>query len=523
MPRKLELTFQKGGNGRAGRWKKFYRGSTYYLGNGRNKSDLESYRKALAKWRKLEMKLNAELPDKRKPHEKEYDEVIGEWELVLSWAVQHGEDEQAAIAREKLAELRTRREKPKPPPITHADRLWSRFRPDQAVLREIGEMATASRGHEELARFRAAMFQSAIAKNSSYVATMENDIAGVDSLRRAEIQWEDRLANQGKVVASEETQTLEGWVKRYLGQQQHRVSAEDLSAGRFISGQAALGHFRDWVGPQILVSTISGQTLSSYHSHQLELIASNKCAPGYARDRMASVRAFIRWLWGQDAIEQLPKNIDSNELKIARRTVTPKTFEVAEIKELLGLSSGRTRLYILLGLNCGMQQKDISDLKTTDVAWRDGTITRKRSKTQKHQCVPTVTYQLWPETMALLREFRSDSDVVLLNRNGDRLLQERLEEDGSYKKSDNIKNAYERVIRKASFSKPFKLLRKTSATLIDAEERFRGLDELFLGHAPSTIAKKHYTATGRSALDAALEFLRTKYEIDKIDEENASL
>ena len=46
MPRKLELTFQRGAEGRVGRWKKFYRGKAYYLGGGRGKSDLGSYREA---------------------------------------------------------------------------------------------------------------------------------------------------------------------------------------------------------------------------------------------------------------------------------------------------------------------------------------------------------------------------------------------------------------------------------------------------------------------------------------------
>ena len=42
MSRKLELTFQRGLQGRVGRWKKFYRGKAYYLGSGRGKSDLDS-------------------------------------------------------------------------------------------------------------------------------------------------------------------------------------------------------------------------------------------------------------------------------------------------------------------------------------------------------------------------------------------------------------------------------------------------------------------------------------------------
>ncbi len=101
MPRKWELTFQRGAEGRVGRWKKFYRGKVHYLGSGRGKSDLESYRAAVAAWTSLKVKLDAEVVVLPRARDAEYDEVIREWELVLSWSVQHGADGEAVLAREK--------------------------------------------------------------------------------------------------------------------------------------------------------------------------------------------------------------------------------------------------------------------------------------------------------------------------------------------------------------------------------------------------------------------------------------
>lgn len=118
--------------------------------------------------------------------------------------------------------------------------------------------------------------------------------------------------------------------------------------------------------------------------------------------------------------------------------------------------------------------------------------------------------------MALLQQCRSGTETVLLNRNGTPLVHERISPAGKYCKSDNVKNAYERVLKKLSLARPFKLLRKTSATLIHSHERFRGLDQLFLGHAPAPIPEKHYSATGRNALDAALEYMREEYPISPI-------
>ena len=509
MPRKFELTFQRGAEGRVGRWKKFYRGKAYYLGSGRGKSDVASYREAVAAWAALKVKLDAEIVRLPRSCDAEYDEVIREWELVLSWSVQHGADEEAVVAREMLGELRERREKVRQPPVTHSDRLWSRFRPEQKVLEELAELAK-TRGSGDLEQFRFEML-----KRRGKIAMLEksSSIDEVSSTQRAEIQWQDRLANQSQVAAAEETHSLGGWVKMFLAKEQQRVGAGDLSPGRFTSMKASIFYFRNWAGADVDVSTIAGQTLTRYHSHLLELMAADRCAATYARDRLVAVKTLIRWLWGQDAIENLPKNIDSKELKITRRTTTPETMTHAEVATLLRETTGLNRLCILLGLNCGMTQKDISDLLDADVSWPTGTITRKRSKTANHVGVPTVTYQLWPETLRLLQQHRSQTEVVLLTKAGKRLVEERLDETGSYRKSDSVKSAYDRRMAKLPFSKPFKLLRKTSATLIHSNPQFRGLDQLFLGHAPASIAERHYVATSKSALDDALEWLRAEYRV----------
>ena len=511
MPRKFELTFQRGAEGRVGRWKKFYRGKAYYLGSGRGKSDVTSYREAVAAWGALKVKLDAEIVSLPRAHDAEYDEVIREWELVLSWSVQHGADEEAVVAREMLGELRERREKPRQPPVTHSDRLWSRFRPEQKVLQELADLASAS-GSNDMEQFRFEMLKR---RGKITISEKSSTLGEVSSSQRAEIQWQDRLANQSQVTAAEETHSLGGWVMMFLAKEQQRVGAGDLSAGRFTSMKASVFYFRNWAGAQVDVSTIAGQTLTRYHSHLLELMAADRCSATYARDRLVAVKTLIRWLWGQDAIEKLPKNIDSKELKITRRTTTPETMTHAEVAIMLRETTGLNQLCILLGLNCGMTQKDISDLLDTDVSWQAGTITRKRSKTANHAGVPTVTYQLWPETFRLLQQHRSQTEVVLLTKAGKRLVEERLDENGSYRKSDSVKSAYDRGMAKLPFAKPFKLLRKTSATMIHANPQFRGLDPLFLGHAPASIAERHYVATSRSALDEALEWLRAEYRVEE--------
>ncbi len=70
MPRKYNLTWQPGTRGRAGRWRKKYKGQVYYFPGGRGKSDRDAYDAALTKWEQMKPRLDALAP---KPHQAEYE------------------------------------------------------------------------------------------------------------------------------------------------------------------------------------------------------------------------------------------------------------------------------------------------------------------------------------------------------------------------------------------------------------------------------------------------------------------
>jgi integrase len=160
-----------------------------------------------------------------------------------------------------------------------------------------------------------------------------------------------------------------------------------------------------------------------------------------------------------------------------------------------------------------MTQKDISDLVHSEVDWEKGRINRKRSKTKTSDNVPTVSYLLWPETKELLLKHRSQqaSGPVLLNTRGEPLLTVRISNDGKYSKMDNIRNAYDRLRRKTKIDKPFKCLKKTSASLLRDHEESSSIVGLFLGHAPRDVSERYYAAAPQQLLDRAILWLRDHY------------
>ncbi|MGE5611608.1 MAG: tyrosine-type recombinase/integrase [Bacillota bacterium] len=137
-------------------------------------------------------------------------------------------------------------------------------------------------------------------------------------------------------------------------------------------------------------------------------------------------------------------------------------FDVEEMKKLLAAATERCQLYILLGLNTGMNQIDIANLKKSEIVEINGEmfIGHKREKTSHQNDFRTLHY-LWPETWELLRKHMARDNaenLVLVNVNGRKLKRG---------KTDNIRDSINEA-REASGIKnvTFKQLRKFGITAI---------------------------------------------------------
>lgn len=214
--------------------------------------------------------------------------------------------------------------------------------------------------------------------------------------------WQDRLEIQQRKAASEDD-SLGAHVQRFLTQKGDQANAGEVSIGRVNGLRIHLTWFQDWLGKDTAVRDIDGAALTRYHAELLHKVSKQEWNRTTANHDMASVKGFVRWLWQIEAIPSLPRVLDgrSQLLRISRPLPRVIVFTKDEIKQLLAGASDRTKLYVLLMLNCGMTQKDIADLLVDEVEWQEGRIIRKRSKTGDCENVPEVNYKLWPETLRL--------------------------------------------------------------------------------------------------------------------------
>ncbi|MEX1027383.1 MAG: hypothetical protein WD049_05160 [Candidatus Paceibacterota bacterium] len=269
--------------------------------------------------------------------------------------------------------------------------------------------------------------------------------------------------------------------------------------------------YRDWCDEQQDAAEINGPYCRRYYDHLVNRIEHDEIAPRYGKNLFETFAQFVRWLYREpEVLDQIPRNLEDLRFEVPTKQV--EIFDIADVQRYLQAADGQLELYLLLMLNCGMTQIDIADLHPDEVKWQDGRVIRKRSKTKKRESVPVCDYLLWPRTLRLLKQFRSeDPEHVLLTSHGTPVATRRSDKG----RNDSVRLSYKRLLgRLKEEPKPVLMFKKTSASLLNREFG-HDVSQLFLGHAPRSVAQRHYIAEYDHRLDEPLLWLGEQYELVK--------
>ena len=318
--------------------------------------------------------------------------------------------------------------------------------------------------------------------------------------------WKERLAAED-ISPTPADRTIGAQVDRYLALEQVRTRSDQLSISEFDTIRRCLHAFRDHIGKSNPVSTLDADRWEGWWSDLMTQAISVE----YKKKRLRIARTFVAWL-AEKGLIPIPLNLHSRRHRFGGGSRSVPTISLDEVRILIGQAPGQLKLHLLLMLNCGMTQVDIADLQPREVDWTEGRIKRKRSKTDDHEHVPTVDYVLWPRTRKLLEQFgQRAADRVLLTASNRPWLRDELLADGKRSKVDAIKSNYVHLQRKTGIRHPMKLLRKTSATMIESHELFGRYTGHFLGHAPRSLAERHYAAPSKDLFDKVVNWLGNQF------------
>jgi integrase len=286
-----------------------------------------------------------------------------------------------------------------------------------------------------------------------------------------------------------------------------------MSEGRFDAYCRNIRTFVAWAGEEAPIDAIDEAKLEGYFNHLSIQVAARKYSPNYAHTLLMTAKQFISRL-AELRLIPLPGNIRSRRFRFNHSAPARiETFSVAEVRQMLKTCDGfseKTKLYLLLMLNCGMYQNDIAELHRDEVNWSKGTLTRARSKTRERKG-PVVTYKLWPETFSLLKKHRAEGgDLALTTDEGKPLVRYWLE-DGEMRRYDVIQSAWTRLAAKLGTQKMrlgMKHLRKTSASLLGQHPQYKFYCNHFLADSPRSVADTHYVIPSDGEFFLALGWLR---------------
>jgi hypothetical protein len=312
-------------------------------------------------------------------------------------------------------------------------------------------------------------------------------------------------------AAAPPDRTVQAQMEAWLRTQRAQVAIGSMKPERYENVRIAAGHFAAFIGESADAATIDAPQLEGYYRYCLSKIAdqiqdsNTGWSVSYTKEVFSAARRFVRWLWEQRVID-LPRNLDSRGFKFGSSAKQIEIWTTDEARRAVCTASGKMRLALLLMLNIGATQQDISDLLDSEVNWRAGRIIRKRSKTRGRASVPTVNYKLWDSTFALLKEHRSGQERVLLNKSGRPYVRAELV-NGKLVRADDFNSLYGRLKEKLCFKRPLKALRKTAASLLESHPVYGRFTTLFLGHSPASMKDRHYAAPPQDLFDEAVRWL----------------
>lgn len=273
-------------------------------------------------------------------------------------------------------------------------------------------------------------------------------------------------------------------ISAYVGEYEANALAGEISTARWERVSQYLKRLENFAG-DINCSTISEATLSSYRFELLRQKSKNEISSWTARYSLQEACSFTKWAWRQRYINELPRNLEDLTISAERKEVV--CLSADEVKKLLSsCSTNWQRCLILLGLNTGMNQADISQIKASD--YESGWIFKSREKTGV-----AGAWGLWELTKTFVEICRTDkqpSDLLFTTKNGLPLVEDGFRKGKRYK-NDAVRLVWNRLAKKAGITGGYMQLRKTGASTLELLG-YADCVESYLAHAKRSVASVHY-------------------------------
>ena len=242
------------------------------------------------------------------------------------------------------------------------------------------------------------------------------------------------------------------------------------------------------------------EELAASDFERLRSKLAKKRGPVTLGNEIQRVRMVFKYAYDEGLIDrpirygQSFKKPSRKTLRKARAKNGKRMFEAAELRKAIDSASQPLRAMILLGINCGFGQTDVSSLAQSAIDSEGGWIDYPRPKTGIERRCP-----LWPETVKALREAiakrpkakdAADADLTFVTKYGKRWVKTHTSENGSGTPADALGQQFSKLLTENEIKRPgvsFYALRHTFET-IGGESRDQVAVDHIMGHARDDMA-----------------------------------
>jgi integrase len=324
-----------------------------------------------------------------------------------------------------------------------------------------------------------------------------------DSWTKANLWWQLKEAELDLAHYRPPVCTAQEALQRFLDLKRAQVGVT-ISAIRYGGLIKSLGHLLAHLGGEAPLE-ITPDSFQALYLRFAQRVASGDWSPVTAGDYLRDIRYFLKWAHEHELCAHLPRNLNSRDLRFRVGLPPIRVWTPEEFQWALFHCSPLLRAGLLLMANCGMTPVDVAALTWAEVDLGGGRITRKRTKTAHHPSVPCVSYLLWPTTSRMIRGGGSTS-YVLTTQEGKPLYISQVKA-GRHSHTNHLASYWWNIRRRINVDKPLNQIRKAGASLLGSHPIYRQVAPLYLGHAPSTMADRHYVQAPQALLDEAILWL----------------
>ena len=304
--------------------------------------------------------------------------------------------------------------------------------------------------------------------------------------------------------------TVKELADRFMTAKLNKVETGELTQVTYRDYLYVLKHVADFFGRQRPVADLAADDFSALRTSFAKIHGPHRLGKD-----VVVTRSLFKWGWKMRLIEQAvwfgPNfEIPARKMKLkATRAHGRKDFSADELRRVLDAAPDQLRCMILLGINSGLGQSDIANLKQSHVDLDSSWLVFPRPKTEVERRCP-----LWLETIQALREVLAtrpqpkdagDRDYVFLTDRGQRVV--RITE---FSRTDSMRRPFGKLLKTLDINgkRAFYSLRHTFETQA-GESKDQVAVDLVMGHSDSSMASNYRHSISNERLRDVVSVVRS--------------